>query len=155
MIINKLNFVTTILVTRHWQCCIGTTTIILHFCCWRTVWNRISWCWWGYQDFVSTDSFESGFNMANKGREYFYQIDSHWDNNHDYVVFVQNWAYLTKPKLFSPFSNLSGWLGKSYSSHLLFLIMPFLRWISRCTVYCPYSVLWKQWYISAKYKWEQ
>ena len=30
----------------------------------------------------------------NRGREYFYQIDSHWDNNHYFVVFVQNWAYL-------------------------------------------------------------
>ena len=137
MIINKLNFVTTILVTRYWQCCIGTSTIILHFCCWRTVWNWISWCWWRYQDFVSTDSFESGFNMAKQGKGIFLsnwltlaQIvspESHWDSNHYHVVFVQNWAYLTKTKLFSPFSNLSCWLGKSYSSHLLFLIMQFLR----------------------------
>ena len=114
MIINKLNFVTTILVTRYWQCCIGTTNIILHFC-WRTVWNWISWCWWRYQDFVSTDSFESGFNMAKQGKGIFLsnwltlaQIvspESHWDNNHYHVVFVQNWAYLTKRKVFSSFSN--------------------------------------------------
>jgi hypothetical protein len=53
--------------------------------------------------------------------------ESHWENNIIMLSLYQNWAYLTKRKLFSLFSNLSGWLGKSYSSHLLFLIMPFLR----------------------------
>ena len=151
MIINKL-FITTILVTRYWQCCIGTTTIILHFCCW-TVWNRISWCWWRYQDFVSTNSFESGFNMAKQGKELFLsnwltldQIvssESHWENNIIMLSLYQNWAYLTKRKVFSPFSNLSGWLGKSHSVHLLFLIMPFLRKFPGAQIKVLNYTVWK------------